>query len=149
MYIFNPQGNELEKNMIGFANGEKLNFHGIQDYKKAIASAFGLDKDTDEDKIRWFAKNQNDLDSLRTKAKEIHTFDALLYGWKQHLDGKPVNVPIEHDATNSFGQFAAVLLGDESMARTCNVINAYDKDGEIVISDLYQIIADEMSDLLA
>ncbi len=147
-YYYNPQGTELEKNMIGFANGEKLNFHGIMSYKKAIASAFGLDKATDEDKLHWFSSNIDKLDSYRLKAKEIHTYDALLYGWKQHLDGKPVNVPIEFDATNSFGQFAAVLLSDKIMAKTCNVINSKDQDGNIIISDLYQLIADEMSDIM-
>ena len=148
-YYYNPQGTELEKNMIGFADGEKLNFHGIQSYKKAIASAFGLDKATDEDKLLWFISNQDNLDSLRTKAKEIHTFDALLYGWNQHKTGQPVTVPLENDASNSFAQFASVLLGDETIASTCNVVNIEDKDETIVISDLYQLIADEMSDLLA
>ncbi len=148
-YYYNPQGNELEKSMLGFANGEKLDMYGQQDYKKAIASAYGLDKATDEDKLLWFIDNQDNLDDLRTTAKEIHTFDSLLYGWKQHLDGKPVNVPVEFDATNSFGQFAAVLLGDKQMAKTCNVINTKNRKREIVIQDLYQLVADEMSDIFA
>jgi DNA-directed RNA polymerase len=149
MYYYNPQGNELEKNMIGFAKGEKLNLHGIQSYKKAIASAWGLDKATDEDKLLWFIDHQDKLDEMRSTAKEPHTYDALMYGWKQHLNGEPVNVPIEFDATNSFAQFAAVLLKDEDIAKTCNVINTVEEDGTIVISDLYQLIADEMSRLIA
>ena len=148
MYYFNPQGTELEKNMLGFYYGEKLNFQGLQDYKIAIASAYGLTKATDEDKLLWFIRNQNMLHIRRNTAKERHTFDALLYGWKQHLDGKRITVPVEFDATNSFGQFAAVLLSDEPMAKTCNVINSYDDNGTVVISDLYQLIADEMSDIL-
>ena len=148
-YIYSVQGTELEKNMLGFANGEKLNIHGLTEYKKAIASAFGLDKAKDQDKLHWFAENQHHLESLRSKAKEPHTYDALLYGWNQHLNDIPVTVPIESDATNSFAQFASVLLGDKTMAETCNVINTYDKDGDPIIQDLYQLISDEMSDLLA
>jgi len=148
-YYYNPQGTELEKNMLGLARGEKLDFHGQQNYKKAIASAWGLDKATDEDKLLWFIEHQDDLQSMRSTAKEQHTFDALLYGWNQFLNGEPVNVPVEFDATNSFAQFAAVLLKDEEIAKTCNVINTTDKDNTIIISDLYQLIADEMSNLMA
>lgn len=96
-YYFNPQGTELEKNMLGFYYGELLNFQGLQDYKIAIASAYGLTKATDEDKLLWFIRNQNMLHIRRNTAKERHTFDALLYGWKQHLDGKRVTVPVEFD----------------------------------------------------
>lgn len=148
-YYFNPQGNELEKNMIGFYRGEKLDFRGVVQLKKSIASAYGLDKENDAKKLEWFRTNEKVLHLRKISAKEPHTFGALHMAWKQYLKGEEIQIPVEIDATNSQAQIMAVLLKSKAIAETCNVVNTYDENGEIEIADLYQLVADEMSDILA
>lgn len=148
-YYLNPQGSELEKNMLAFADGEKLNFYGVQQYKMSIASAYGLDKETDDVKKAWFEKNRDVLHLRQNNAKEPHTFNALMIGWKQHLNSEKVDIPVELDATNSQAQMMAILLKSKTIAETCNVINVTNDEGKIVIADLYKLVADEMSDILA
>ena len=147
-YYINPQGTELEKNMVGFANGEKLDFHGILQLKKSIASAYGLDKKPDKEKLQWFDRNKKVLHLRKAMAKEPHTFGILVKAWKNHLQGKKIHTPIELDATNSQSQMVSVLLHSNNIAEKSNVIPV-EKNGEIIISDLYQEIADEMSDIIA
>jgi len=148
-YYYNPQGSELEKSMLGFYNGEKLDISGLVSYEKAFANAYGLDKQNDAEKIAWFVRNKNMLHLRRKNAKDKHMFDALLYGWDQHQQQKAVQVPIELDATQSQLQMCAVLLKNRDIAVTCNVVNSYDKDGNEIIQDAYQLSADNMSDQLA
>ena len=149
MYYLNPQGDELEKNMLGFSHGEKLNFKGIGQLKKSIASAFGLDKKTDSEKIEWFNKHQYTLSDMQVVAKEPYTFEVLMNAWNEYIEEKQVHTPIEIDATNSQAQIMAVLLKSNKIAETCNVVNVTNDEGEIQIADLYQLIADEMSDIIA
>ncbi len=148
-YYYNPQGTELEKNMLGFYNGEKLNFHGIMQYKKSFASAYGLDKKTDKEKLHWFQQHEHNLQSMQYTAKEPHTFNALLLGWNQHLAGQEVTVPIEIDSTNSQMQMVSILTKNKKMAETCNVCNITDKDGEVQLADMYDILANSISDAMA
>ena len=148
-YYLNCQGTQLEKNMLGFANGKKLDFKGVIQLKKSIASAYGLDKHTDADKIHWFNDHQDNLEEMLYTAKEFFTFDVLLNAWNNHLNGKVNHTPVEIDATNSQAQIMAVLLKSKTIAQTCNVVNVENDEGEIQIADLYQLIADSMSDIIA
>ncbi len=148
-YYINCQGNEVEKNMIELAKGETLTFQGIQQLKKSIASAYGLDKKTDEEKLAWFIKNKSVL-HLRTKnAKEPYTFQSLIKAWKDHNQGKQIHAMAELDSTQSQAQVLSVLLHKKEIAITCNLVQAYNNKSEPVQNDLYQLVADRMSDILA
>lgn len=135
--------------MIEFYDGENLDFQGQKEYKKAIASAYGLDKKPDHEKLIWFKKNQNVLHLRQNNAKKPYEFQALIRGWKDHKQGLKVHTPIHLDATCSQSQIMAVLLKSKAIAETCNVVNTYEKDGTPVIADLYGLIADKMSDILS
>ena len=148
-YYFNPQGTELEKNMLGFYNGEKLDFHGIIQMKKSIAAAYGLDKKNDRLKLEWFSKNQHNLEDFYHEAKEKHTYRSLVSAWNNHLNGLEVHHTVGLDASCSQAQIMAVLLKKQEIAVTCNVVNVEDKAGEIQPQDLYQLVANRMSDIIA
>jgi hypothetical protein len=147
-YYLNPQGTDIEKNNLGFANGERLTFHGLLSLQKAIASAYGLSKRNDREKLEWFYRNKDTLHLRKSHAKEPATFSALLYALKDHLNGEKVHHAIGLDATNSQAQLLSVLTKNRKVAETCNVVNTYDKNGNVEIADLYQLIADEMSNAL-
>ena len=150
-YYLNPQGTELEKNMIELWEGEKLTFKGKQRLKKSIASAYGLDKETDLKKLAWFSRNQNMLHLRQKTAKEPYTFQTLVDAWNQQ-EADPeaeIHTMVELDATNSQAQILAVLTHNRTVALTCNVVPSIDINGEFVVADLYQKIADRMSDIVA
>ena len=150
-YYIAQQGTEVEKNMIQFHKGEKLTFKGLMQLKKSIASAYGLDKKTDMEKLSWFFRNESMLHLRERTAKEPYTFQALRKAYGQWKEDKEVEItmPVELDATNSQAQLTSVLLGKREIAETCNVINHTNEKGEEEIADLYQLIADAMSDIIA
>ncbi len=149
MYYFNPQGNELEKNMLGFAKGEYLDFHGVNQLKKSIANSYGLDKKTDLEKLQWFHRNERVLHLRQRQASEPHTYEALLIAWKSYLNNEKVYIPVEVDATCSQAQCMAALYKNTTIAKTCNVINTYDNNNRAKRADLYDFIANRMSDIIA
>ena len=150
-YYLNAQGSEVEKNMIEFYEGEKLDFHGIQQLKKSIASAYGLDKKNDVEKLRWFIRNESMLHLRIRTAKEPYTFQALLRAYKQWKKDPEaiITTPVELDATNSQTQIMSVLTGNLDLAKRCNVVNDFNENEQEKIGDLYADIADAMSDLFA
>ncbi len=148
-YYYNPQGNELEKNMLGFNRGERLNYHGVLQLKKSIASAYGLDKQSDLAKLQWFHRNEKVLHLRLRSASEPHTFEALMIAWKNYLSNEKSHIPVEIDATCSQAQCMAVLLKNRTIAETCNVVNVYDNEQRVKRMDLYDLVADRMSDIIA
>ena len=154
-YYANPQGDELEKSSIRTANPEMLNIQGIVQLKKSLASAYGLDKKTDREKMLWFMKNEKVLHLRARHAKEPYTFQMLLDGWRQYKRGEPVDVFIELDATNSQAQVQSLITKDLQMAKSCNVAvnhdgpkGEYDTEGQVMIKDLYKEVAEEMMRLI-
>lgn len=150
-YYLNPQGTQVEKEMIQLGKGEKLTFKGLQRLKKSIASAYGLDKKTDLEKLEWFIKNEKTLHLRKRNAKEPYTFQALYKAYKQYKADPEAKITtmVELDATNSQAQILSVLTHSRKAAETCNVVPKIDENGEFVIADLYKLVADRMSDIIA
>lgn len=134
-------------------------FKPIQYLMIAVANAFGLDKITWDERLKWFEDNQNNLDSLLKKAESPAMFFAATQAYRAAKAGHPTGFPISLDATSSGMQILSVLVGDRKAARITNVIsneegkrmNAYQylfdvmqtktKDGKkIKYSDLKQAI---------
>ncbi len=46
-------------------------------------------------------------------------------------------------------QIVSVLTRNKKIAETCNVVNITNTDGEVQLADMYQILADSMSDAMA
>ena len=143
-YHYNPQGSEYEKSIITIKQPIRVNFQGRQELSKSIASAYGLDKRTDEEKLKWYHDNKDARTSTGMKKglipKEPHIAKRLQLALKQIRKTGYSNITIEHDATNSQLQVISVLTGDLQTAKTCNVVPAGD-----FISDAYQLTADMMT----
>jgi hypothetical protein len=88
-----------------------------------IASNFGLDKKTWDERLAWFEVNQNDLADLVPKAAEPALFFAGVQAWNAYLNFEPSGYPVSLDATSSGLQLLAVLMGDRSAAELCNVVD--------------------------
>ena len=88
-----------------------------------IASTFGLDKQTWDDRIAWFNDNQDKLDDLVKQAESPALFYAGIQAYRQAAHGEAIAYPISLDATASGAQLLAILVGCEQSARMCNVID--------------------------
>ena len=88
-----------------------------------IASQYGLDKSTWQERINWFDANEHVLVEKIVSAENPALFFAGLTAWNDMLQGNPSGYPISLDATSSGFQLLAVLTGDESASKLCNVIN--------------------------
>lgn len=146
-YHFNTQGDEYEKNIMVFH--EPYKYTNRDEYQEAeyqiqlaIAVAFGKDKLTDEEKMEWFAKeDESNLANLDwTKAKEPTYARAQLASLRMLRATDSTNIPIELDATCSQRQIVSVLTGSLKTAMTCNVITDNSH-----IQDAYGLVAKEMS----
>ena len=94
-YHFNPQGDEYEKSIIAFAEDKKINAQGMFAIYRAIARAFGKDKLTDNDKVKWFMENRDNLNPA--EAKEPHIARALLISLNRSKQENKTNIMVELD----------------------------------------------------
>lgn len=103
-----------------------------------IASNFGLDKSTWNDRLSWFQDNKHHLMELLPQAEVPALYYAGVKAYEAALKGEASGYPISLDATASGLQLLAVLTGDESAAKLCNVINTGKRE------DAYTVIYEEM-----
>lgn len=127
-------------------------FNALQYLKIDIASAFGLDKLTWNQRIAWFDENTDNMGDLVTQAKEPAMFYAGCKAYNDALAGKPSGYMISLDATSSGLQLLACLTGDRKAAELCNVINykspeailEFGEDAENERRDGYTVIYNKM-----
>lgn len=103
-------------------------FTPSQYLKIDIASQFGHDKMTWDDRIQWFDDNKDSLMSLKDKADNPALFYAGMLAWQAFEKGEPSGYPISLDATSSGLQILAVLTGDRQAAQLCNVIDTGNRE---------------------
>lgn len=109
-----------------------------------IASNYGMDKSTWNERIEWFDDNQNNLLQLLSQAKEPALYYAGVLAWEDTQSGKPSGYPISLDATASGFQLLAVLTGDSSAASLCNVTDTgYREDA---YTRVYQAMLSKIGD---
>ena len=105
-----------------------------------IANNFGLDKDTWDQRIEWFNKNEHRLHEIIPQAAVPALFFAGVQAWNKHVIGAPSGYPISLDATASGMQILACLTGDRKAAEPCNVV-PYRENGVTQRRDGYTVIS--------
>lgn len=113
-------------------------FTGLEYLQIDIASNFGLDKKSWDERIAWAKANEDQLESLLKQAEEPALYFAGVQAYRQVQKGNPIGYPISLDATASGLQILAVLTGDRMAASICNVVDTGDRQ------DAYTIIYDQM-----
>lgn len=98
-------------------------FTGREYLKIDIASNFGLEKKTWDERIAWFDQNEHQLLSLVPQAEEPALYYAGCKAWEDVQAGRPTGYMISLDATSSGLQLLAALTGDQSAAELCNVVD--------------------------
>lgn len=122
-------------------------FSGIDYLKIDIASNFGLDKATWDERLQWFEAHKDQLDELVNAAENPALYFAGVQAYRKAITGQPSGYPISLDATSSGLQLLACLTGDVSAAQLCNVID-YVEGGVIQRRDGYTVIYRSMVDAL-
>lgn len=117
-------------------------FTPSQYLKIDIASQFGLDKASWDERICWFDQNEGKLDDLVNKAENPALFFAGTRAWKDYKAGVPSGYPISLDATSSGLQLLAALTGDRKAAQLSNVIDAGQRN------DAYTVVYEYMCSVL-
>jgi len=117
-------------------------FTPLEYLKVDIASTFGLDKKTWNERLSWFEENQGQLHALLPQAENPALYFAGILAYEDVKQGKPIGYPISLDATSSGLQLLAVLTGDRSAAEICNVVNVGNR------MDAYTAVYQRMVDTL-
>lgn len=113
-------------------------FTGREYLKIDIASNFGLDKVSWDERLIWFDLNERHLDNLVQSAKEPALFYAGVKAWREVQAGKPIGYMISLDATSSGLQLLAALTGDRLASELCNVVDTGERE------DAYTRVYEEM-----
>lgn len=122
-------------------------FTGIQYLKIDIASNFGLDKATWDERLQWFEAHKDQLDELTNAAENPALFFAGVQAYRKAKFGQPSGYPISLDATSSGLQLLACLTGDVAAAQLCNVID-FVQNGVVQRRDGYTVVYRSMVDQL-
>lgn len=160
-----PQGNDLSKGLIEFADGEMLTSDGLDWLCVAGANAAGKDKIPYQERVDWVKDNAefiysiflDPLDNLEwTKADspfvflswclEYGSIQDKVYGKGKFVEWEDLNkaggfvshFPCAIDATNSGLQIYSAILRDPSGAKSTNLFDSG------CVADVYQDIADKV-----
>lgn len=121
--ILNPQGNDLAKGLLMFADGKPLGKRGADWLKVHCANLFGIDKVSVEDRVAWVDAHKdaiidsalNPLDGERFWATADKPYQALaacfeLYGYWTEGESFVSHLPIAMDGScNGIQNFSAML----------------------------------------
>lgn len=97
-----------------------------------IATNFGLDKNTWDERLAWFHDNRSIIESdslesikksLLPQAKDPALVLAGIMAYRDMLNDQPIGYPIGLDATASGLQLLSVLINCPKSAAMCNVVN--------------------------
>ena len=134
-YNINLQSNEYRKAMITMCNDDTFTPEGMEWTKVAIANAFGQDKLTFKERVKWFNRRIH-FDTSTADEPIIAT--KMLETYQKAEDGEPVAANMFLDATASGIQIMAALSG---CRKTASAVNMVGEDRE----DIYEHMAVNMN----
>jgi hypothetical protein len=98
-------------------------FTGMQYLQIDIASNYGLDKKTWDERLAWFKAHEDCLMEMLATAETPALYYAGVKAYEAALAGQASGYPVSLDATASGLQILAALTGDRSAAELCNVVS--------------------------
>jgi DNA-directed RNA polymerase len=146
----NPQGNDLARGLLTFAEGKPLGNDGAWWLAVHLANTFGEDKVSMDDRVKWTQDNSTRIattaaepfeDRWWMEADKPWQFLAACYEWAGFLAEGPgyvsrINVTVD-GSCNGIQNFA-LMLRDEIAGRHVNLIP------QPVPSDIYRSVAEAL-----
>jgi DNA-directed RNA polymerase len=143
-----PQGDDLMKGMLEFANGVPIGEHGAKWLAIHLANTYGKDKLTFEGRLKWvednkelfinIAENPQDTVDIWGKADSPVCFLATCLEWVGYLktgESFVSHIPVAFDGSCSGIQHFSAMLRDEVGGAAVNLVPS-DK-----VEDIYQRVA--------
>lgn len=154
--MFNPQGNDLTKGLLTFANGCELGSEGAYWLAVHGSNCAGVDKVSLDDRVKWVYENEenilasakNPLDCTWWAEQDSpFCFLAFCFEWLGYVEsgrseGYVSHLPLAFDGTCSGLQHFSAMLRDEVGGAAVNLLPA-DKP-----QDIYGIVAQKVNVLL-
>jgi DNA-directed RNA polymerase len=155
--MLNPQSDDLGKALLKFACGEEIGEDGERWLKIHLANAYGIDKESIDDRLKWtdentelilkVAEDPHEIRSFWETADSPWQFLAACFEYKNYLDSglgaKFVSdLPVGFDGTCSGIQHFSAILRDEVVGASVNLV-PQDKP-----ADVYQQVADSVNEKL-
>lgn len=142
-----PQGSDVVKSLLSYANGEPLDRKGAEWCFAYLASLYGDDKINFKDRVQ---RGMDLIDADWKDADEPYQFLAHQIELKEVLldPSKPFHGRIHLDACNSGSQFTSAITGDRAGCEATNVIPTIDKEtGLCIRKDAYLLVAEKAKEL--
>ncbi len=150
-----PQGNDLQRGLLEFAEGDVLTPEGVTWLRIHLANTYGVDKVSFRDREVWAAQHVEMILACADDPLECEEWHAADQPWQflaacfafadfyRHEGEMPVcRVPVMLDGSCSGIQHYAALLRDEDAGRAVNLVPG-DKPG-----DLYRDVAERVMERL-
>ena len=155
--VLQPQGDDLCKGILEFAEGEKLTAEGLYQLKLHIASKYGMDKESHKARIEWFEDHDitlrlvadNPLDHLgwlldADKPFQLYAALCEYSKWWKNNDAI-IHARVNKDgACNGLQHFSA-MLKDGDVGKSVNLTPSLPIDTPMSI---YKVVAKEAQDIL-
>jgi DNA-directed RNA polymerase len=103
-------------------------FTGMQYLQIDIASNYGLDKKTWQERLSWFEQHKDCLHEMLATAETPALYYAGVQAYEKAQQGMASGYPVSLDATSSGLQILAALTGDRTAAALCNVIGTGNRE---------------------
>lgn len=152
--LLQPQGSDLAKGLLYFAEGKKVNNENIRWLQIHGANVYGYDKASYEDRIKWVKEREElfrtiiqDPISNQTWAEADKPFQflAFCYEYVSYLDNPDefhTHIPIQLDGTCNGLQHYSALLKDPVGGRAVNLLDAD------LPNDIYATVAEKLKEKL-
>lgn len=152
--LLQPQGSDLAKGLLHFAQGKPIDSNSIKWLQIHGANVFGYDKESYDKRIEWTRAREQDILSYVqnpllnrgwTQADKPFQFLAFCFEYSDYLNNPDTfrtHIPIQLDGTCNGLQHYSALLRDEIGGKTVNLLNS-DKP-----NDIYATVAHKLEEKL-
>ncbi len=129
--ILNPQGWDLDRGLLRYAEGCERTPEALRWLKIHTANKFGFDKESFEDRVKWCDERFNEMQADPVafwKGNDPGDKDrwSSLAAVLDLVGDGPITTPIQVDATCSGLQHLSAMAGDEAVAVATNVMPSED-----------------------
>ena len=173
--VFSPQGHEIVRSLMEFADGKPLATDAGRDALAVYGTSHVADSviqlalslptgqlPSTQDRLAWVLQVQNSLIApsatdpfshveWRSVAKRPFLFLAFCKAWKGYMDaglGYVCHLPVHIDGTCNGLQHIAVLTGSAKLAQATNVAPTVNPQGKCVRRDIYSEVAAQVAQAL-
>ena len=152
--LLQPQGTDLSKGLLHFANGKEVDSNSIRWLQIHGANVYGYDKESYDNRVEWTKARHTEIQSYAkdplqnrgwTEADKPFQFLAFCFEYSDYLSNPKTfrtHIPIQLDGTCNGLQHYSALLRDPVGGAAVNLTNA------LKPNDIYAKVAEKLEEKL-